>query len=330
MIYPSGPSRRLAVANPTQIMQNIIAPGETSTFVENRITETGLGTDPMNGTSQKDVKSTHSGAETLSSKKAMMKAKVKLGNINRACQIRKDYPDMPNVPDAITVRKRLTLIKKHERRVAKAARKAAVRDLSSASRNLKIDAQSKEPASEDPATHEMLPLAAESKRSQAPTPVPQDSFAPLASDQSIAPKKSNAEIKADKSRAKTLRDRFPGVEVPVLLDKAAFKIWSAKLAAAAPVVPVKRVAPTKNSARLANLPPRPMPPKPAQGTAKTRQFHRRNETSVHEIPEPWTEDYVPTRGNAMGGRMAPPTNERRAEVARNLQGISNSDPIQID
>ncbi|KAL6718534.1 hypothetical protein ACLMJK_004626 [Lecanora helva] len=83
----------------------------------------------------------------------------------------------------------------------------------------------------------------------------------------------------------------------------------------------------RKSERLAALPQRPLPsPPPQQTFYQTRQYSTAL-TSVQNPPQPALESF---RRLPASNKMAPLTDERRAEVARNLSSGTNDDPIAID
>lgn len=174
------------------------------------------------------------------------------------------------------------------------------------------------------------------------------------------------EIDGDKNkerqRASDLKKRFPQMQgIPDQISKAAKNIlvaeYQAKLKAPAGPAKAKKASGKKAKlrARLADLPPRPAaPPSNPKSTYPIRQFARLKRENADSITisgkvAPLSDKRrdqksapsaqlpsrpIPRHHNSVyrntSDKMAPLSNERRAEVAMNLRGHTGLDPIMID
>lgn len=178
-----------------------------------------------------------------------------------------------------------------------------------------------------------------------------------AANRGLMPTAEKKERNSQVSRAQDLKKRFPDMSgIPDMVDRAMYKILVAELSAkSAPVSGVLTSNTAQPSAVLrphvsavpTPLPMRPPPPihkypmrlqahplkeavipDPIVHKHPARQMKSLNGTAVSEQGRPWTRKHKPN--SELGRKMAPPTDARRAEVARSLMGNSNDDPIQLD
>ena len=152
-----------------------------------------------------------------------------------------------------------------------------------------------------------------------------------------APTKRSANQEAtddlkQRNRAALLKQQYPGMKgVPPKIGlgtrRKLIAEYKAKASARAPsaAMPTSSGATGKHGPGLKELPARPLPPGPSSGANATRQRG--------------VLDGIPANSSATSGarnqrpklnKMAPLSEERRAEVARNLAAGSNSDPVMID
>ena len=134
-----------------------------------------------------------------------------------------------------------------------------------------------------------------------------------------------------RDRALSLKKTHPDMKgIPAEISKKKRKNMITAYKASKGIV--QEVAAKKRGDRQTQLPQRPRSaPKPSpiphkQGTYPTRQY-----AAVHG-----TDHVIPGFGSqgrstrSKPNKMAPLSDERRAEVARNLSGNSNDDPITLD
>lgn len=154
--------------------------------------------------------------------------------------------------------------------------------------------------------------------------------APAPTVQSTNKKKVSNDEK-QRSRAALLKQQYPGMEgIPPEIGQGTKKKlvaqYKAKSSAVAPSVTMStfgKAAP--KGPRLNKLPARPVPPAPYSGTYPKRQSLRLNEAAADSLATSEPKSQRPT-----SYKMAPLSDERRAEVARNLASGSNNDPVMID
>ena len=147
-----------------------------------------------------------------------------------------------------------------------------------------------------------------------------------------APTTNLTKIEKQRRRAAVLKKQYPDMEgIPPKIGQGARKKliaqYEARSTAPAPVssvvVPTSNGTAAKHSLHLNELPTRPVPPHSTSGTPATRQNTR--ETRVGSSTNFDSRSQRPT-----SYKMAPLSEERRAEVARNLAAGSNDDPVMID
>lgn len=216
--------------------------------------------------------------------------RMEIGRVRRATALRKNFPTMQNIPSSITPAQKKKLILHHTQ---------------SANNTLQP-------------TH------------SATTEAPRDA-GPGPTMQSTKNRKATT-LEKQRNRAALLKQQYPGMEgIPPKIGQGTKKKliaqYKARSSAPAPTVtmPTSSGTAAVNDPRLNELPTRPVPPAPTPGTYPTRQFTRLNETPAISIA---TSD--PRSQMSTSYKMAPLSEERRAEVARNLAAGSNDDPVMID
>ena len=209
---------------------------------------------------------------------------------NRAIALRNLYPDMQNIPDSITPSQRKKLILNHTQNAT-----TMVQPTHSGK-------------NEGP-----------KNASVASTAQPKKDF-----------KARNSEKQRD--RAVSLKKQYPGIgEIPSKIGKGTKKKliaeYKAKSTAQAPKVKGPKSSGTAagNGHPLTELPARLMPPDPNTGRYPTRQSTRAGQTNVT-----LSENSNPKPQRPVSHKMAPLSEERLAEVARNFAAGSNDDPVMID
>ena len=217
------------------------------------------------------------------------------GEVARATALRKKYPSMQNIPNSITPAQKSKLIARYTnatRRTQNATGTSTLQQTHSALNESPKDA------------------------GQAPTT-----------------KLTNGE--KQRKRAASLKQQYPDMKgIPPQVSQGARKKlvaqYKARSTAPAPSVSVTSMTmPTSsgNAARyglgLNELPTRPVPPNSTSGTYATRQ-------NTHETPAGSSTNSDSRSQRPTSYKMAPLSEERRAEVARNLAAGSNDDPVMID
>lgn len=154
--------------------------------------------------------------------------------------------------------------------------------------------------------------------------------APVPSTQSAKSKKAENQEKQRK-RAALLKQQYPDMKgipqkVGIGTKKKLVAQYKATSSALSPSVtmPTSSNTVVRNGSSLNDLPRRLVPPAPALGKDPTLQFTL-HETSTDYSATSDTKSQKPTTY-----KMAPLSEERRAEVARNLAAGSNDDPVMID
>lgn len=232
--------------------------------------------------------STSKAADTLKAnanreKKEERKEKTRVG---RATMLRKQYPNMQNIPNSITPSQRKKLIALHTQNAT---------DTSTLQQTQSATNKGPKDAGQAPTTK----LTATEKQ---------------------------------RHRAASLKQRYPDMEgIPPKIGKGTGKKliaqYKARSTAPAPApsvtVPTSTGTAAKYSLQSNELPTRPVPPHSTSGTYATRQISR--ETLVGSSINSDSRSQRPT-----SYKMAPLSEERRAEVARNLAAGSNDDPVMID
>ena len=213
------------------------------------------------------------------------------GRMARAIALRQQFPAMQNIPDSITPSQRKMLILHHTQNAA-----STLQPTPSAT-------------NEDPANAGPAPLT-----------------------QATKSKKEFTQEK-QKKRADTLKEQYPDMKgIPPRIGQgrrkkliAQYKARSSALAPAV-TVPTSSSNAAAKGPRPKELPTQPRPPAHTSGTYPTRQF-----TRLHVIPadsSPATSDSRSQRPTSY--KMAGLSEERLAEVARNLASGSNDDPVMVD
>ena len=186
--------------------------------------------------------------------------------------------------------------------------------------------------------------------------------APSASSKTVPPKvtKSAKEkgkeapplVKADVSRAETLKKEFPGVKgIPSAIPKESYRSMKEKFSLLAKGKPktilkqkLKALVSKKKPNDVAQQPQLPLPQFPTAASLPTVPTdQQRLDLSREYCPYPsilFTKS-IPLKGQSvpqkapqkpvLSNKMAPPSEDRRAEVAFNLRpGASHNDPIVFD
>ena len=142
------------------------------------------------------------------------------------------------------------------------------------------------------------------------------------------PEKSFKERNSEKqrNRAVSLKKQYPGIgEIPSKIGKGTKKKLIAEYKARSVKGPKSSGTAAGNGHPLTELPTRLMPPDLKTGRYSTRQSTRAGQTTVI-----MSENSNPKPQRPASYKMAPLSEERRAEVARNLAAGSNDDPVMID
>ena len=212
------------------------------------------------------------------------------GRKNRAIALRKAFPDMQNIPDSITPSQRKKLILNH-------------------TQNATTMAQPTHSGNNEGPKNAGV----------ASTAQPKSNF-----------KARNSE--KQRNRAASLKKQYPGIgEIPSKIGKGTKKKliaeFKARSTAQAPSVKGSKSSGTAagNGHPLNGLPTRLMPPDPGTGRYSTRQSTRAGQTTVT-----LSENSKPKPQRPASHKMAPLSEERLAEVARNFAAGSNDDPVMID
>lgn len=212
------------------------------------------------------------------------------GRVARATALQKMFPTMQNIPNSITPSQRKKLILNHTQN----------------------------------ATGTLQPTQLATNGG------PRDA-GPAPNTQATKVEKATNDEKQRK-RAASLKQQYPDMEgIPSKIGQGTKKKliaqYKARSTAPAPsvVMPTSSGTAARTGPGLNELPKRPAPPAPTSGTYPTRQSSRLNGT-----PANWaaTSDLRSQRTTSY--KMAPLSDERRAEVARNLAAGSNDDPVMID
>lgn len=200
---------------------------------------------------------------------AAKKAKKEQNHINRANELRKDYPDMQNIPKSITPAQRKRLILEHTQNAA----------------NKLQPTQSV--------------VSAEGPKGVVPTSiVPSD--------------KNNYTANKQIDRANALRRQYPDMGgIPPKIGKGTKRKLIAQYNARS----------TAMAPSLAN--PTSLGPKAKSGPRTNELPTRNGPPAFHSVSNSRSEK--PT-----SSKMAPLSEERLAEVTRNLAAGSNDDPVMID
>ena len=213
-----------------------------------------------------------------------------MGRKDRATALRKMFPDMQNIPDSITPSQRKKLILNYSQNATSMAQQ----------------------------THSGTNAGPENV-GLASTAQPENSF-----------KARNSE--KQRNRAASLKNQYPGIgDIPSKIGKGTRKKliaeFKARSTAQAPSVKGSKSSGTAvgNGHPLNELPTRLMPPALKTGRYPTRQSTRAGQTPVLAL-----ENSIPKPQRPASHKMAPLSEERRAEVARNLAAGSNDDPVMID
>ena len=212
------------------------------------------------------------------------------GRKNRAIALRKAFPDMQNIPDSITPSQRKKLILNHTQTAT-----TMVQPTHSGN-------------NEGP-----------KNAGVASTAQPESNF-----------KARNSE--KQKNRAASLKKQYPGIgEIPSKIGKGTKKKliaeFKARSTAQAPSMKGLKSSGTAagNGHPLNEMPTRLMPPDLNTGRYPTRQSTRAGQTTVS-----MSENSNPKPQRPASHKMAPLSEERLAEVARNFAAGSNDDPVMID
>lgn len=210
--------------------------------------------------------------------------------VARAIALRQQFPAMQNIPDSITPSQRKKLVLNHTQNSV--------------------------------STLQPTPSATnEGPRNAVPAPPTQ----------SMKRKKAVTDEK-QRSRAALLKQQYPQMEgIPAKIGQgtkkkliAQYKAKSSALTSTAKM-PTSSSKATKSGPHPDELPTRRAPPAHTLGTYPTRQVTRLRETPASLSA---TSDAILPRPTSY--KMAPLSEERRAEVARNLAAGSNSDPVMVD
>lgn len=212
------------------------------------------------------------------------------GRVARATALRKMFPTMQNIPNSITPAQKKGLILNHTRNAASTLQP----------------------------TH------------SATSEGPRD--APLAPTTQATKSKNATNDEKQRNRAALLKQQYPEMEgIPPKIGKGTKKKLVAqyeaksKAPASAVAMPTSFGIAAGIGPGLNDLPARPVPPAPTSGRYPTRQSSRLNKTPAHSTATSSLMSQRPT-----SYKMAPLSDERRAEVARNLAAGSNDDPVMID
>ena len=218
---------------------------------------------------------------------------------SRAKSLHKQYPGMKNIPSEVTKEQKKSLVKRYkdQNSSANGSKIVGLNDVhtSASAGNQNPVSVSKRVSSKDARSKKHSERAAKLKRD----------YPVIAG---LTPNK----IGTNRNRA--------------ILDKHLVNLSSAHITVEASV-PVR-----------ANLPARPQPPAPTQGTYPTRQHaalqgipngRSGNASALQRIPNGRLKN-ANARKRGFSNKMAPLTEERRAEVMRNLSGLSHDDPINLD
>ena len=139
-------------------------------------------------------------------------------------------------------------------------------------------------------------------------------------------------VEKQRNRAASLKKEYPGIgDIPSKIGKGTKKKliaeFKARSTAQAPSVKGPKPSGTAagNGHPLNEMPTRLMPPDQNTGRYSTRQSTHAGQTTVT-----LSENSKPKPQRPASHKMAPLSEERRAEVARNLAAGSNDDPVMID
>lgn len=224
--------------------------------------------------------------------KAESQESVHQAQAKRAAALKKKYPDMKGIPSKIGRGSRTKLIAKYR------ANRARI------------------PETEEPA-HPVAPSTRSSaiKKAQVTKPT-----------------------KKGQARARALKKEYPHMKnIPDSINRSLrHKLIHDHLSQTIGALPPAYLS----------QPPNALPPNTLQNTAKHIAHPREERARPHQIPqhpsypaEQRQQINSPPRqilhhegdtGRPMSNKMAPLSDERRAEVARNLEGTSNDDPINLD
>ena len=239
---------------------------------------------------RKKKKETKKAAKASAGGKEAGKEKKEIGRKNRATALRKTFPDMQNIPESITPSQRKRLISNHFQKAT-----SMVQPTHSGT-------------NEGPKNAGLVSTAQ-----------PENRFKAMNSEK-------------QRNRAASLKEQYPSIgEIPSKIGKGTRRKlvaeFNARLTAQAPSVrgPKSSGTAAGNGRPLNELPTRLMPPAPKTGRYSTRQSTRAGQTPVIS-----SENSMPKPQRPASHKMAPLSEERRAEVARNLAAGSNDDPVMID
>ncbi len=144
-------------------------------------------------------------------------------------------------------------------------------------------------------------------------------------------KRKAVNIEKQRKRAIVLQQQYPDMKgIPSTISQGVRKKlvaqYTAKKSAVAPSasMPTSSNATARSAPRLNELPTRPVPPS-TSGMDPKHQL-----TQIHSTPTDSLEASNLTSQKPTSYKMAPLSEERRAEVARNLAAGSNDDPVMID
>lgn len=131
-------------------------------------------------------------------------------------------------------------------------------------------------------------------------------------------------------RATLLRQQYPNMTgIPPMISKKIRRRliaqYEANSTAPAPsaTMPTSSGTAAQHGLHPNGLPTRPVPPNSTSGTHATRQ-------TTHETSAASSANFDSRSQRPTSHKMAPLSEERRAEVARNLAAGSNDDPVMID
>lgn len=261
----------------------------------------------------------------------------------KARRLRQLYPEMSDIPDAVSNAQKQKLGAKFQARRDAASQNGARSGAQPAKKEATATAKKKESASKpNTSLKDKWPSKRSPDQERAydlQRKFPKENV-PLTLDKAAFKLLNNkfesraAEV-TNKQRAFSLQRKFPNENVPVALDKAAFKALNNQFESRA--VEVSKQDALQPSSRP-NTQPHQLPPRPKQ---ETIQPSSRPNTQPHQLP-PWlplpgSEPRQGTRAgkqrqrqSQLADRMLPPSDSRRAEVARNLTGNSSNEPINLD
>ena len=139
---------------------------------------------------------------------------------------------------------------------------------------------------------------------------------------------TNAKGAKGRNRASALRKQYPDMPgIPKTIGKKKRTSLIANYEKQKNNKVAVRGGPTqRQNTHLAQLPQRPLP---APQQSQQSEYPIRQRTANHDKNPNFSSIQGPQR-RPVSNKMAPLSNERRAEVARNLSGGSNDDPINLD